>query len=123
MRNFGTGLAGLVLSIASVSGDPLSAQPARSLRVDPVRLNIGLVCQWQRGCIAGQRQAMTKSLKFVAKYDPPRWRIHLCNRNASRGGQRVDWVGFDRCVRNEALRPPPPPAPPLKPVRKKRAQQ
>lgn len=78
---------------------------------DPVMLNIGLLCQWQQSCITAQRSAMNKSLKYVAKYQPPQWRIHLCNRNASRIRSRVDWIGFDHCVRNEALRPPPPPPP------------
>lgn len=123
MRQFGFVLASLVLSIASVSGDSASAHQARGIRVDPVTLNIGLVCQWQRACIARQRGAMTKSLKYVAKYKPPQWRIHLCNKNASRGGQRTDWIGFDQCVRNESLSPPPPPrlsAKKKKPARKRR---
>lgn len=78
---------------------------------DPVTLNIGLVCEWQQRCIAAQKSAMQKSLKYVAKYHPPQWRVHLCNRNAARSRLRVDWIGFDHCVRNEALRPPPPPPP------------
>lgn len=70
-------------------------------------LNIGLVCQWGAACMARQEKAMRKALKFVGKYDPPEWRLHLCNRNAARGGaSRVDWIGFDRCIRNPALRPP-----------------
>ena len=27
----------------------------------------------------------------------------LCNRNAGRGGYRVDWVGFEHCIRNSGL--------------------
>ena len=81
---------------------------------DPVMLNIGLNCRWAQGCMWAQKSAMRKSLKYVDKYDPPEWRIHLCNRNASRSSARVDWVGFDRCVRNETLRPPPPPKKPFK---------
>ena len=82
--------------------------------LDPVALNIGLACQWQPRCIADQKKAMTKSLKYVAKYHPPQWRIHMCNQNAARSSLRVDWIGFDHCVRNELLTPPPPPKPPLK---------
>jgi len=75
---------------------------------DPVFLNIGFVCRWEGQCIADQKHAMKRSLKFVRKEHPPTWRVHLCNRNASRKRQRVDWIGFDHCIRNEALRPPPP---------------
>jgi len=88
---------------------------------DPIALNIGLGCGWQDQCIAAQKRAMTKSLKFVAKYRPPEWRVHLCNRNAARSSARVDWVGFDHCVRNEALRPPPPP--PLRAIAKAKAKR
>ena len=73
---------------------------------DPVSLNIGLNCQWQQSCIADQKKAMKRALKFVKKKQPPSWRIHLCNRNASRKS-RVDWIGFDNCVRNASLRPLP----------------
>ncbi len=82
--------------------------------LDPVALNIGLACQWQPQCMAGQKRAMKKSLKYVGKYHPPQWRIHLCNHNAARSLLRVDWIGFDHCVRNEVLSPPPPPRPVVK---------
>jgi hypothetical protein len=75
---------------------------------DAVTLNIGVNCQWQHSCIAEQNRAMKRALKYVQKYQPPSWRIHACNRNASRGNYRVDWVGFDNCVRNAAVRPLPP---------------
>lgn len=83
---------------------------------DPVVLNIGLNCQWQQRCIGQQRKAMKAARKYIAKTDPPLWRIHLCNRNAGRAPERVDWIGFNNCIRNTALRPPPPPpiAPPPK---------
>lgn len=123
MRSCGFLLASLVLSFASPSGGLAAAYQAQGIRGDPVTLNIGLICQWQRDCIARQRGAMTKSLKYVAKYRPPQWRIHVCNKNASRGGQRKDWIGFDKCVRNESLRPPPPPPPRAKKktIRKRRS--
>ena len=98
----------------------LGASAALGQLGDPVALNIGLNCHWNHSCMSAQKSAMKKSLKYVDKYDPPQWRIHLCNRNASRISARVDWVGFDRCVRNESLRPPPPPPPPLKKKYKKR---
>ena len=83
------------------------ARPRAPLH-DPVALNIGLSCQWQQRCINEQKRAMKRALKYVRKYQPPNWRVHLCNRNAARKRFRVDWVGFDNCIRNAALRPPPP---------------
>jgi hypothetical protein len=74
---------------------------------DPVTLNIGINCQWQQRCMAEQRQAMQRALGFVRKQRPAAWRIHRCNRNAARGRYRVDWVGFENCIRNAALRPQP----------------
>jgi hypothetical protein len=70
---------------------------------DPVILNIGLNCQWQLHCMSDQRRAMRHALKYVSKYHPPFWRIHQCNRNASRSRWRVDWSGFNNCMRNAAL--------------------
>ena len=72
---------------------------------DPVFLNIGFVCQWRDTCIAKQRGAMTKALAYVNKYDPPAWKVQQCNRNASRfrGRGRVDWIGFNNCIRNKTI--------------------
>jgi hypothetical protein len=82
---------------------------------DPVVLNIGLNCQWQQRCMADQHMAMNRALGFVRKQRPAAWRIHQCNRNAARSHARVDWVGFDNCIRNAALRPGP-----VRPVAKRR---
>jgi hypothetical protein len=77
---------------------------------NPAVLNIGFICQWQDRCMDRQRVAMKRALRYVAKYRPPAWKIELCNRNASRvrvrgdwKRGRVDWVGFDRCIRNPTL--------------------
>jgi hypothetical protein len=75
---------------------------------DPVSLNIGLGCQWHPRCISDQKKAMNRALKYVRKKQPPAWRIHRCNSNASRRGFRVDWVGFDNCIRNASVTPLPP---------------
>ena len=56
-------------------------------------------------CMSEQRLAMKRALSYVAKQRPPHWRVEMCNRNAGKGGYRVDWVGFDHCIRNTALRP------------------
>ena len=102
---------GLLLIIA-----PVTRAEARSSAplYDPVALNIGLSCQWEWKCMSGQHRAMEKALEFVRKHEPPPWRLHLCNRNASRNRGRVDWIGFNHCVRNGSLRP----APPQKPRRR-----
>ena len=74
---------------------------------DSVSLNIGLNCQWQARCIAQQEKAMKRALSYVSKKRPAAWRIHQCNRNAARKRYRVDWVGFDNCIRNATLRTAP----------------
>jgi hypothetical protein len=68
-----------------------------------------------------QSKAMKRALKFVSKSQPPPWRVQLCNRNAGRQRVRVDWVGFDNCIRNSTLQPLPARAikPPARAARKK----
>ena len=83
--------------MAAQSGAPLH---------DAVGLNIGLNCRWQQKCIAQQQRAMKRALSYVKQQQPPLWRVHLCNRNASRSRSRVDWIGFDNCIRNASLRRP-----------------
>jgi hypothetical protein len=94
-----------LLILLPASREARAAPPLR----DPISLNIGFVCQWQQRCIAVQKSAMKRALKYVRKEQPPAWRIQTCNRNAARSRFRVDWVGFDNCVRNAAVRPLPPP--------------
>ena len=99
--------AGLILAFfaltALASPAPAKLPPLR----DPVFLNIGFVCKWRDGCIARQRTAMKKALAYVDKHDPPAWKVQQCNRNASRyrGRGRVDWIGFNNCIRNKTIRP------------------
>lgn len=80
------------------------ATPRYAPLYDSVRLNIGLNCRWEQRCIARQQRAMERALKFVKVHQPPQARIQQCNRNASRGRGRVDWIGFDNCIRNASLR-------------------
>jgi hypothetical protein len=82
-----------------------AARVSKAPLYDPVMLNIGFVCQWEHRCMVAQNSAMKRSVSFVRKRHPPEWRVALCNRNASRKRQRVDWVGFEHCIRNPALRP------------------
>lgn len=99
----------LVGAIALFSAGAGAGAQARPPLRDPVILNIGLSCQWQQRCIAQQQKAMKRALKYVKKKQPAAWRIQQCNRNASRKRYRIDWVGFDNCIRNASLRWTPPP--------------
>ena len=90
------------LALIAWQGDGAAVAPLR----DPSRLNIGVNCQWQQSCERRQLKAMKQARRFVATQRPPLWRIHLCNRNARRGIARVDWVGFNSCIRNTKLRAP-----------------
>ena len=100
-------LAALALCSALACSAAADARTKPPLR-NPALLNIGFVCRWQPRCISRQEQAMQRALRYVAKYRPPAWKIQLCNRNAYRNGTRKDWIGFNNCIRNPALRPPPP---------------
>jgi hypothetical protein len=96
-------------AVAALTILPTRADAApRAILHDAVALNIGINCQWQSNCMSQQRVAMKRALTYVAKQRPPQWRIHLCNRNASRGGARVDWAGFNHCIRNASLKAQPP---------------
>ena len=94
--------AAILLALPSAA---TAAQAAAPL-YDSIGLNIGFNCRWQQSCIAEQHRAMNHSLAYVNKRQPPVWRVQLCNRNASRGRNRVDWVGFNNCIRNASLGPP-----------------
>ena len=100
-------LAAAAAAIAAAIG-PAGAEArsgARPPLYDPVFLNIGFVCRWEARCMDRQDDSMRRALKYVRNKKPPAWRVQLCNRNAGRKGQRVDWVGFDHCIRNQGLRP------------------
>jgi hypothetical protein len=96
---------GIVIGVFGLLSAAGGAASARAPLHDPVSLNIGLNCQWKQRCMAEQQQAMKRALNFVQKQRPAAWRIHQCNRNAARTRFRVDWVGFDNCIRNASLRP------------------
>jgi hypothetical protein len=50
-----------------------------------------------------QQSAMAAALRYVERKSPPPLRIHACNRNASRGSGKVDWIGFYNCIRNKRI--------------------
>jgi hypothetical protein len=92
------GSAGMLAATAQARGKP----PLRN----PALLNIGFVCRWQSSCIRTQEKAMFRSLKHMRTYPPAAWKVQMCNRNSARNGTRKDWVGFENCLRNTALRAP-----------------
>lgn len=92
-------MVGALVAAASAAPAPGKLPPLR----DPVFLNIGFVCKWQERCMRDQQRAMKRALGYVRKYRPAARKIQLCNRNASRWG-RVDWIGFENCIRNRRLR-------------------
>jgi hypothetical protein len=94
----------VVAAMALLSTSAIARQ--RPLLNDPVALNIGVNCAWQQQCMARQRRAMNSALDYVARRHLPHWRVQQCNRNASRGGVSMDWIGFDHCIRNAKLRAP-----------------
>lgn len=80
---------------------------ARTRQAHPVIQNIGGLCGWRKQCMALQQRSMQSALSFVASSRRlPMWRVHLCNRNASRASNKIDWVGFDACIRNKKLKRP-----------------
>lgn len=94
----------LALAILSITiGGEAQRNPALLMR--PAILNIGHVCRWDNRCMKKQEQAMNRAVKYVRKNRPPGWKVQLCNVNASRGLNRVDWIGFGNCIRNPRLRP------------------
>jgi hypothetical protein len=107
-----------VAAAAALAPSPAVAKSSSAPPLyDAVFLNTGFVCRWETRCIERQRDSMKRALKYVRKRNPPTWRIQQCNRNAGRNRQRVDWVGFDHCIRNPALRYVPPP-----PIQKRRTR-
>ena len=92
----------LVAALGLVAGTAAARNKLPPLR-DPVFLNIGFVCQWQQRCINNQQRSMKRALAYVKKYRPPAWKVQQCNRNASRRRGRVDWIGYENCIRNPRL--------------------
>jgi hypothetical protein len=92
----------IVVGALVAAGSAAPAQDKLPPLRDPVFLNIGFVCKWQERCMRDQQRAMKRALGYVRKYRPATWKIQLCNRNAARRG-RVDWIGFENCIRNRRL--------------------
>ena len=101
--------AKLLITALALCAPAQSVAQSRWAPVPPLRnpalLNIGLICRWQSACITKQDAAMRSSLGYVKTRKLPAWKVQMCNRNASRNGTRKDWIGFNRCIRNRAIRP------------------
>ena len=110
-------MLGALFAVGEPAGAGTRTSPSPPL-YDAVFLNRGLVCRWEARCMNQQEDAMKRALKYVRKKNPPAWRVQLCNRNAGRKAHRVDWIGFNHCIRNQSLRP----SPPSSPSRKRRTQ-
>jgi hypothetical protein len=91
----------LFLAMLAWSGSS-TANPA--LLMKPAVLNIGRTCRWDNRCMGRQERAMNKALSYVRNRRPPAWKVQRCNRNASRGNARVDWIGFNNCIRNPLVK-------------------
>jgi len=50
---------------------------------------------------------MKSALGYVKKQGAA-WKVEVCNRNSARNGTRKDWIGFNNCIRNTAIRRAPP---------------
>ena len=94
----------LVIAALIVACGGVSAAPAVPPIRNPALLNIGFVCHWQKRCMERQQRAMKRALAYVKKHRPPLWKVQECNRNASRRRNRVDWIGYNNCIRNPTLR-------------------
>ena len=93
--------AAIVVGAAGAGGSAVEAKlpPLR----DPVFLNIGFVCKWEERCISRQKRAMNRALRYVKRNDPPAWKIQASNRIASGTRGRVDWIGYNNCIRNPKI--------------------
>jgi hypothetical protein len=92
-----------VLALVFALVVPASGARAVAPLYDPVTLNIGINCQWQQHCERQQLKAMQRARRYIAGARPPVWKIRLCNTNARRGLARLDWIGFNSCIRNARL--------------------
>lgn len=99
MRKAGGILFMLSLALLGAASSAARKPPLR----DPVLIRIGILCRWERTCVRQQQTAMASALRYVDRKSPPQRRIDTCNRNASRGSDRVDWVGFYNCIRNSKV--------------------
>ena len=95
--------AGILFILLTALSSAGASAPRRAPIHDPVLLRIGILCRWEHNCIQEQQSAMAAALRYVNRKSPPPSRLHACNRNASRGSGKVDWIGFYNCIRNKRI--------------------
>ena len=96
----------LRLAIAVLMLGSSGALAAKPGVVHPVVRNISTLCKGDKACIQRQWKGMQSAFAYMRAKRPPIWKIEQCNRNASRQRNRVDWLGFNNCVRNPKVKPP-----------------
>ncbi len=95
-------IAPLMLGLATAG----VADAARGPAVHPVVRNINLLCGSQSACVQRQWRSMQNAFAFMRTKRPPVWKIEQCNRNAAKQRSRIDWIGFDNCIRNPKVKAP-----------------
>ncbi len=98
-----TRLAALITLFAAAAA-PATAQ--RAPPVHPVVRNINLVCNSQSSCVQRQWRSMQAAFSFMRAKRLPVWKIEQCNRNAAKQRTRIDWIGFNNCIRNPKVKAP-----------------
>ena len=83
-----------------------AAVPTRVGVIHPVVRNINLLCKSQSSCTQRQWRAMQNAFAFMREKRPPVWKIEQCNRNAAKQRSRIDWIGFNNCIRNPKIKAP-----------------
>ena len=94
-------IAILVLGLAAAGAEAQRAPP-----IHPVVRNINLLCKSQSGCVQRQWRSMQAAFAFMRAKRPPVWKIEQCNRNAAKQRSRIDWIGFNNCIRNPKVKAP-----------------
>ena len=74
--------------------------------IHPVVRTINLLCKSQSSCTQRQWRAMQSAFSFMREKRPPVWKIEQCNRNAAKQRSRIDWIGFNNCIRNPKVKAP-----------------
>ncbi len=94
-------VAALLLGLAAAGAEAQRAPP-----IHPVVRNINLLCKSQSSCVQRQWRSMQAAFAFMRARQLPVWKIELCNRNAAKQRSRIDWIGFNNCIRNPKVKAP-----------------
>ena len=95
----------LALILAMMATVDAAAQ-RRPPPVHPVVRNINSLCKSQDSCVQRQWRGMQAAFAYMRAKRLPVWKIEQCNRNAAKQRSRIDWVGFNNCIRNPKVKAP-----------------